>query len=131
MYPGTASFFKTLQQNDKKIAVYSDYRAVDKLRSMGLHADLVVASTDPEIDRLKPDPTALFHIMDKLGVSPEECLFIGDRPELDGECAINANMPYLIVEKEPADQFNFYSQLETQIKTTLNPKMYESNTYAS
>ena len=42
---------------------------------MGLQADLVVSSTDPEIDRLKPDPKGLLYICDHLGVSPADCLF--------------------------------------------------------
>jgi len=119
IYPGTKTFFETLKRYNKKIAVYSDYKAVDKMKAMGLYADVIVASTDTEIDRLKPDPTALHYIMKKLGVTSAECLFIGDRQELDGECAINANMSYLIVEKKPIEQFDFYKNLEKQINLSF------------
>lgn len=115
MYPGTKSFFDKLQSRNIKIAIYSDYKAHDKLKAMDLQADLVVSSTDPEIDRLKPDPTAPLYIANKLGVLPEECLFIGDRQELDGECAINAGMPYLIIEKKPFSSFDFYQKLENNL----------------
>jgi phosphoglycolate phosphatase/putative hydrolase of the HAD superfamily len=78
---------------------------------MDLEADIIVSSTDPEIDRLKPDPKGLLFIAEKLNVSVDECLFIGDRPELDGACAIKANMPYLIVEKKPFEKFDFFKNL--------------------
>lgn len=120
MYPGTQRFFAKLRSLDIKIAIYSDYKAHDKLKAMDLEADLIVSSTDPEIDRLKPDSKGLLYIADKLGVLPQECLFIGDRQELDGECAINANMPYLIVDKKPIDSFDFYQQLENTLPPIIN-----------
>lgn len=119
MYPGTQSFFAKLKSLNIKIAIYSDYKAHDKLKAMELEADLIVSSTDPEIDRLKPDPKGLLHIANQLGVSPQECLFIGDRQELDGECAINADMPYLIVDKKPFDSFDFYQQLENTLTSII------------
>ncbi|WP_165963579.1 HAD family hydrolase [Hymenobacter radiodurans] len=111
-YPGTHSFFAKLKSKGIKVAIYSDYKAHDKMLAMGLEADLIVSSTDPEIDRLKPDPTGLLYIANKLQVLPEQCLFIGDRQEMDGECAIRAGMPYLILDKKPFNKFNFYQQLE-------------------
>ncbi|SMC00242.1 HAD-superfamily hydrolase, subfamily IA, variant 1 [Hymenobacter roseosalivarius DSM 11622] len=111
-YPGTHSFFAKLKSKGIKIAIYSDYKAHAKMQAMGLKADLIVSSTDPEIDRLKPDPTGLQYIAEKLQVQPQECLFIGDRQEMDGECAVRAGMPYLILGKKPFHSFNFYQQLE-------------------
>jgi phosphoglycolate phosphatase/putative hydrolase of the HAD superfamily len=104
---------------DIKIAIYSDYKAEDKLKAMGLKADLVVSSTDSDIDRLKPDPAGLFHIVRQMNVLPQDCLFIGDRPELDGVCAEQAGMPCLIVEKKPFDQFDFFHKLLSELKMPL------------
>ncbi|WP_205499837.1 HAD family hydrolase [Rufibacter psychrotolerans] len=112
MYPGTKLFFTALGQNGLKTGIYSDYKAADKLKAMELSADIVVCSTDKEVDCLKPNPKGLLYIAEKLGVAPAECLFIGDRVELDAACAMQANMPYLIVEKKPFKQFDFYSNLE-------------------
>ena len=86
---------------------------------MELVADVVVSSTDPEINRLKPAPQGLLHVADKLGLAPSECLFIGDRQELDGACAEQAGMPYLIVDKQPFDRFTFYHTLESQASTAF------------
>lgn len=117
-YPGTQSFFAKLRSKGIQIAIYSDYKAHAKMQAMGLQADLIVSSTDPEIDRLKPDPKGLLYIAEKLQVSPQECLFIGDRQELDGQCALSANMPYLIVDKKPFNSFDFYHQLEETLTST-------------
>jgi len=114
-YPGTQSFFKALQRQNIKIAIYSDYQAHAKLAAMGLPADLIVSSLDPEVDHLKPAPHGLLYVARKLGLPVSDCLFIGDRPELDGLCAEQAGMPFLLVEKLPVGQFNFYQQLEASL----------------
>jgi phosphoglycolate phosphatase/putative hydrolase of the HAD superfamily len=119
VYPGTRELFDSLRRMDIKIAIYSDYPANDKLKAMGLKADLVVSSTDSAIDRLKPDPAGLFHIVRQMNVLPQDCLFIGDRPELDGVCAEQAGMPCLIVEKKPFDQFDFFHKLLSELKMPL------------
>ncbi|WP_207432117.1 HAD family hydrolase [Sabulibacter ruber] len=115
MYPGVKTFFESLEKNGLKTGIYSDYKAVDKLKAMELDADLIVCSTDKEVDKLKPNPDGLFYIAEKLGLSTDECLFIGDRLELDGECAERANMPYLILEKKPFKEFDFYAKLTQQL----------------
>lgn len=115
LYPGTRALFASLRQHGIKIGIYSDYAAHDKLAAMGLQADIIVSSTDPFIDRMKPNPEGLLYIAGQLGVGPEQCLFIGDRPELDGVCAQRAGMPYLIVDKQPFAQFDFYHKLEKML----------------
>jgi putative hydrolase of the HAD superfamily len=111
IYPGTMDFFEALKSYGIKIAIYSDYKALEKIRSMNLWADLVVSSTDPEVNSFKPNPIGLLYIARKIGVGVQECLFIGDRDEKDGMCALNANMPYLIVGKQPFVSFAFYKDL--------------------
>lgn len=117
VYPGTKSFFEALRRQSIAVGIYSDYQAHDKLAAMGLAADVVVSSTDPGIDRLKPSPHGLLHVAKSFGLAPAECLFIGDRPELDGLCAERAGMPYLIVDKQPFKQFTFYQNLEKTLPT--------------
>lgn len=129
VYPGTKAFFDALREYNIKIAIYSDYKAYSKLKAMDLEADLVISSTDPEIDKLKPDPKGLLYISQQLNVSTEECLFIGDRQELDGESAIRANMPYLIVEQKQYAQFDFYHKLKIELHLTKQKQTNGSNNY--
>ncbi|MCC9137792.1 HAD family hydrolase [Pontibacter silvestris] len=131
MYLGTREFFNTLRQHDIKIAIYSDYKAYDKLKAMNLGADLVVSSTDPEVDRLKPDPKGLIYASARLGVAIEDCLFIGDRHEMDGACALSAGMPYLIVDKKPFEEFDFYTTLTSHLTQTIKQQTYGKQHNAS
>ncbi|PIQ22569.1 MAG: hypothetical protein COW65_02425, partial [Cytophagales bacterium CG18_big_fil_WC_8_21_14_2_50_42_9] len=89
-----------------------------KLKAMDLFADYIVASTDPEVDRLKPDPQGLLYLVAKAGVSVDECVFIGDRQEMDGDCALKANMRYLIIDKKPYSEFDYYQKLTNQLAAT-------------
>lgn len=116
-YHGTQELFRVLRQKEIKIAIYSDYKAHDKLEAMGLKADLIVSSTDSEVSQLKPDSKGLLYAVEQLGLAPADCLFIGDRQEMDGECALRAKMPYLIIDKKPYHQFDFYLKLIDTIHT--------------
>lgn len=95
LYP----FLQLLKEHQIKVVIYSDYGAIDKLKALKIEADLVVASTDTEVNCLKPKPIALFHIMKHFGVDSAECLYIGDRDELDGICAARAKIRYLNINK--------------------------------
>lgn len=119
-YPGTLELFRVLRQKGIKIAIYSDYKAHDKLKAMGLEADIIVSSTDPEVNQLKPQPKGLLYITEQLRVTTTDCLFIGDRQEMDGECALRAQMPYMIIDKKPFGQFDFYLKLINTLTTKIN-----------
>ena len=91
------ALFSQLQRQGIPIGVFSDYPAMDKLRALGLTAQVIVSATCAEVNRLKPDPTGLLVAAAKLGAPAPECLFIGDQEAKDGECARRAGMPYLIL----------------------------------
>ena len=65
--------FEGLRACGKQVAVLSDYPAADKLQAMGLQAHPVICATDPEIARLKPDPSGLRAILSRTGVSAGSC----------------------------------------------------------
>ncbi len=96
-YPDAQALFSQLQRLGIPIGVFSDYPAIDKLKALGLTAQVIVSATCAEVNRLKPDPTGLLVVATKLGVAAPECLFIGDQEAKDGECARRAGMPYLIL----------------------------------
>lgn len=115
-FEGVSELMELLKKKNIKIAVYSDYQATDKLKHLQIHADLIVASTDAIINCMKPEPKALLYIMDELKVQAADCLFIGDRDELDGACAANVGMPYLNVKMYDADTGSFYKRLADSLK---------------
>jgi len=80
-----------------KAAVVSDYPARLKLRALGIDDlfDSVVANGEPGgPPRMKPDPAGYLEAARQLGVSPEDCLVVGDRDDADGEAARRAGMPF-------------------------------------
>jgi len=117
-YEGVDRLFHYLSEKNIKIGIFSDYPARQKIRAMGLGADVIVCSLDQDVDRLKPDPKGLFVAAEKLGVSIENCLFIGDRDEKDGACAEKAGMPFLLLKRNP-DFYrspDLYKEIDSWIK---------------
>jgi HAD superfamily hydrolase (TIGR01509 family) len=43
---------------------------------------------------LKPDPDGYLLAARRLGLSPSDCLVLGDRPDADGQAAHRAGMPF-------------------------------------
>lgn len=80
-----------------RTALVSDYPALDKLRALGAAElfDTVVASGESGgPPRLKPWPDGYLLAAERLGVRPEQCLVIGDRPDADGLAAERAGMSF-------------------------------------
>lgn len=96
-YPGAQALFSQLQRQYIPIGIFSDYPAQEKLRALGLTAQVVVSATCAEVNRLKPDPTGLLLAARQLHTPVPDCLFIGDQEAKDGECARQAGMPYMIL----------------------------------
>lgn len=80
-----------------RAALVSDYPASRKLEVMGLRHlfEVVVANGEPGGPRkLKPAPDGYLAAARALGLEPEECLVIGDRPDADGAAARAAGMAF-------------------------------------
>lgn len=110
-YPGLIEFLKLMSAAQIKTAVYSDYPAVEKLKAMQLSVDLIVASTDSSVNALKPNPKGLLSILDTFQLIASQAIFIGDRAELDGQCALKAEMPFILISREKKKAEQFYNQL--------------------
>ena len=102
--PGVRRLFNRLREGGRRVGVWSDYPAADKLEALGLGADAVICATDPEVDRLKPQPAGLERILEALAVAPAEALLIGDRDERDGEAARRLGCPYLLLSRRPSGE---------------------------
>lgn len=111
VYPGVNFCFDSLRRKGIKTAVYSDYNVTNKLLELGIETDFQVSSTDIRVNSFKPLPKALNIIVDELGITNRDnCLFIGDRLDLDGACAQNAGIPFLLINKKKA-LTSYYSDL--------------------
>jgi FMN phosphatase YigB (HAD superfamily) len=99
--------FDHLRASGRLIGVFSDYPVRDKLGALHLNADLTAVAAEPEIDRLKPHPAGLESLMSRAGVTPSQCVMIGDREERDGACARNAGVRYFIKSSSPQAPHHF------------------------
>lgn len=97
--PGLVELLRAARDAGVAIGVFSDYPAERKLAAMGLDGliDVVRSAHDPAIGRFKPAPDGLLAVARALGVAPAECVYVGDRFEVDGVAAQAAGMPAFIV----------------------------------
>jgi HAD superfamily hydrolase (TIGR01549 family) len=80
-----------------RLALVSDYPAAAKLAALGCSElfETVVASGEPRGPRwLKPHPDGYLQAAQRLGIAPERCQVLGDRPDADGEAARRAKMAF-------------------------------------
>ncbi len=111
-FSGVSELFLILRQKGIKIAVVSDYPAEEKLKALNLQADAVFSSTDPAINKFKPDPAGFLLALESLGVNKEQTLVIGDRQECEGQAATAAGIPYLLVGSDPEGFYKtFYEKV--------------------
>lgn len=88
-----------------RTALVSDYPSREKLGALGALGlfDVVVANGEAEGPRrLKPSPEGFLLAAGRLGVSPPDCLVIGDRIDVDGLAARRAGMAFRHV-SEPVE----------------------------
>lgn len=99
VHPALTEVLETARQRGIRLAVVSDYPSTDKLRAMGLadYFEIVVAAQEPEVGLFKPHPRGIQIALDRLGVSAEKALYIGDRPEVDAIAAQRAGVSCVIV----------------------------------
>ncbi len=98
---GVHSLLAGLQSAGIKLGVLSDYPAESKLEAAGLRPffSAVVCSSDPGVTGFKPDTSGLLLCATRLGVEPRQLLYVGDREEVDAECAYRAGASAVIVGK--------------------------------
>ncbi len=96
---GVGSFFAEAQRRGIKIGVFSDYPAQEKLKALELdsYVQLVLCSTDKEINAFKPHPRGYLRACEHWGLQPHEVLYVGDRPEVDAKGATAAGMPCMMI----------------------------------
>jgi len=82
-YPGADRILDDLAESYALGLVTGGHNGTDKLDRLGLseYFDAVVVTSDAEYSKHEPDP--YLRVLRSLDVSPEETVYVGDRPELD------------------------------------------------
>jgi len=106
LFSGVPQLFAGLQRAGKKIGIFSDYPATEKLAAMGLMAHHVVAASD--VGLLKPHARGLQSLMAAARASARETLFIGDRADRDGVAGQRAGVRVLIRSSKPIEAFQTF-----------------------
>jgi len=101
-------YIDSLKDAGKKVVIFSDYPAVDKMKALKCYSDAIYTSTDENIMELKPSPKGLNVIISDFNVNKDRLLMIGDRYEKDGLSAINAGVDYIILKRKVCDRDDFY-----------------------
>ena len=96
LYPGVQELFSQLRKNGVRIGILSDFPVEQKLKALGLRVDAYRFAFEPDIDRLKPHPSGLITLLKDLGLSAGDCLYVGDRYDRDGLCALSLEMPFIL-----------------------------------
>jgi HAD superfamily hydrolase (TIGR01509 family) len=98
---GTVGLLRAAKAAGVKLAVCSDYPAVQKLAALGISGffDVIVTAQDQEVQRLKPDPRGLEVALRRLGVGKNEAIYIGDREDVDAGAASRAGIKCFILRR--------------------------------
>jgi FMN phosphatase YigB (HAD superfamily) len=97
--PGLVELLDEARRAGVRLAVLSDYPAQAKLEALGIAPafEAVVSSSDPHVQRFKPDPRGLKVLAARMGVDCRRAIYIGDRPEIDAAAARQAGMSSFII----------------------------------
>ena len=98
--PGAVEFLSAMKQRGVRLGAFSDYPATTKLDALGVARffDAIVSSSDPEVQGFKPNPSGLLLCAKRLGIMPQRVLYVGDRPDVDAECARRAGASAAILQ---------------------------------
>jgi phosphoglycolate phosphatase/putative hydrolase of the HAD superfamily len=92
--PGALEFLRRCRVKGLQLAALSDYPAEAKLRALGMTELFAVVrcAQSPDVNVFKPNPRGLHVILERLGLLAAECLYVGDRADVDAATAESAGM---------------------------------------
>jgi HAD superfamily hydrolase (TIGR01549 family) len=101
MRPGLPALLEGAQAQGMRLGVLSDYPPDRKLTAMGIREafDVVVAAQDQQVGCFKPEPRGLLSIMEQWGLGALDCVYVGDRADVDVEAARRAGVRCVIIGK--------------------------------
>jgi HAD superfamily hydrolase (TIGR01509 family) len=104
VYPGVGEFLGACKLRGLRLGLFSDYPADAKLEALGFqrYFDAVLTAQSSAVGAFKPNPRGLLLVAEQLGVRPAECLYVGDRVEVDAAAAAAAGMLCALIGKHTA-----------------------------
>jgi putative hydrolase of the HAD superfamily len=99
-YPGAKDMLVSLKNMGCRLAILSDAPKLEaylRLCAMGLDDFFDAIITKDDTGVLKPSPKGFMLVSKKLGVSPKDCIMVGDMPERDIEGARKLGMKTIVV----------------------------------
>lgn len=110
IHRGLPEFLGACKARGLRLAAVSDYPADAKLRALGIADlfDLVLSAQTPEVGVFKPHPRGLLLAAERLDADVRECLYVGDRAEVDAAAAEAAGMPCVILTRKKPDASQTY-----------------------
>jgi phosphoglycolate phosphatase-like HAD superfamily hydrolase len=96
---GLREFLKRARARGIRLGVVSDYPAAAKLEAMGVaHLfDTVVTAQDRDVQSFKPAPRGIAVALERLAVSSDAALYVGDRGDIDAEAAKRARVDCVLI----------------------------------
>ena len=79
--PGAMDLIKSLKENGKRVAIFSDanrHRLFIETRALGILENVDLVLSADSIKKFKPDPTGLVLIRAKFRTRRDKCIYIGD-----------------------------------------------------
>ena len=93
------TFIEKCKRQDIRLVVLSDYgHTREKLAALNIEEQLfdwVVSA--PELGGLKPAPELMHQVAERMNVTPDQCLVIGDREDTDGLLAKATGARFFLV----------------------------------
>ena len=104
-YPDTEATLEYLKNKGYKLGIITDTDGMKGIKKMRLDQleivkdfDVVVISGE-DTPRTKPDPGPYLLVAERLGVKPNECVFVGDKPFTDIDGGNAAGMKTILLKR--------------------------------
>jgi putative hydrolase of the HAD superfamily len=110
-HTGLVKFLHACKARGLRLAVLSDYPAAAKLDALEIAElfEMVLCAQAPEVGVFKPDPRGLLVALQRLGVNRDECLYVGDRADVDAAAAEAAGIRCVILTRDKASASATYT----------------------
>lgn len=110
VYPDVIDTLTRLKSGNVKVGVITnafekDYQQILQKLALTQYFDVVIGVD--ACNRAKPDPAIFLHAVHKLGVRPEEVIFVGDSIKRDYEGARRAGLKPLLIDRSGRNVTNF------------------------